>query len=161
MRAPTRFGEAEQVDGAVHAGLGGLHGVVLVMDGRGGAGEVVDFIHLHVEREGDIVPLQLEVGVFQQMRDVGAAASEKIIYAQHFVPSINQAFAQMRAEEACPAGDEYAFVIPLAHRRGQQIRFDAPESKGYWRNSPMPSPNKNESCGVAAFQWRIPRLVWL
>jgi hypothetical protein len=62
--------------------------------------------------------MQLEVGVFQQMRDVGAAAGEKIIHAQHFVPSLNQAFAQVRSEESSPAGDEYAFVIPIVHWRG-------------------------------------------
>ena len=99
------LGESEHVDGAVHAGLGGLHGVVLVVDGRGGAGVVVDFIHLSIEREGHIVPLQFKMRMIQQIRDVGAATGEKIIHAQHFVPGINQSFAQVRAEKSSTAGD--------------------------------------------------------
>ena len=39
------FRRAQQVDGAVHAGFGGLHRVELVVDRRSGAGEVVDLIH--------------------------------------------------------------------------------------------------------------------
>ena len=59
------LGQAENVNGTVHASLGGLHGVVLVMDGRGGASEIVDFIHLNINRKGHIVPLQFEMRMIQ------------------------------------------------------------------------------------------------
>ena len=45
------LGEAQHVDGAMHAGLGRLHRIVLIVDGRGGAGEIVDLVDLDVERE--------------------------------------------------------------------------------------------------------------
>ena len=54
------LGQPEHVDRAVHAGLGRLHRVVLVVDRRGRAGEVVDLVDLDVERKGDVVAQQLE-----------------------------------------------------------------------------------------------------
>ena len=47
--------EPEHVDRAVHGGLRRLHGVVLVVDRRRRAGEVVDPVDLDVERERDVV----------------------------------------------------------------------------------------------------------
>src|SRR5690606_15331885 len=38
------LGQPEHVDRAVHAGLGGLHRVVLIVHGRGRAGQVVDLV---------------------------------------------------------------------------------------------------------------------
>ena len=54
----------------MHAGLGRLHRVVLVVNGRGRAGEVVDLVDLDVEREGDVVAHQLEARMAEQMVDV-------------------------------------------------------------------------------------------
>ena len=65
------FGQAQHVDGAMDACFSRLDGVVLVVDGRGGAGHVVDFVHLDIQGEGDIVPHQFEIGVVQEMRDIG------------------------------------------------------------------------------------------
>ena len=45
---PDPLGQAEHIDRAVDRGLGGLHRVVLVVDRRGGTGEIVDFIHLDI-----------------------------------------------------------------------------------------------------------------
>ncbi len=52
---PHPLGQAEHVDGPMHAGLGGLHRVELVVDGGGRAGQVIDFVYLHVQGEGDVV----------------------------------------------------------------------------------------------------------
>jgi hypothetical protein len=49
------FGEPQPIDGPLYAGLGSLHRVELIVDRRGGAGEVIDLIDLHIEREGDKV----------------------------------------------------------------------------------------------------------
>src|SRR3990172_9088058 len=54
------LGQAQHVDGAVHAGLRRLHGVELVVDRRGGAREVVDLADLDVEGPGDVVAHQIE-----------------------------------------------------------------------------------------------------
>ena len=68
----SALGQAQHVDGAVHAGLGRLHRVVLVVDRRGRAGEVVDLVDLDIEREGHVVAHQLEARMCQQVRDVAA-----------------------------------------------------------------------------------------
>ncbi len=51
------LGQAQHVDGAMDAGLGGLDGVVLVVHWRRRAGEVVDLIHLYVKGERYVVSL--------------------------------------------------------------------------------------------------------
>ena len=87
---PGALGQAQHVDGAEHAGLGRLHGVELVVDGRGGAGQVVDLVHLDVERKADVVAHQLEVRVVEQVRDVAPASGEEIVDAEHVVAFLQQ-----------------------------------------------------------------------
>jgi hypothetical protein len=81
----SALGQPQHVDRAVHAGLGGLHRVVLVVDRRGRAGEVVDLVDLHVEREGHVVAHQLEVRVVEQVGDVVLGAGEEVVDAEHIV----------------------------------------------------------------------------
>jgi len=68
----------------MHAGLGGLHRVVLVVDGRSRAGQVVDLVHLDVEREGHVVADEFEVRAVQQVLDVVVGAP----LAPGFSPSL-------------------------------------------------------------------------
>jgi len=42
-------------------GLDGLDGVVHVLDGGGGGGQVVDLVHLHHQRDDDVMVNQLKV----------------------------------------------------------------------------------------------------
>ena len=121
----------------MHAGLGGLHRIVLVVDRRGRAGEVVDLVDLDVEREGDVVAHQLEMRIAQQMRDVVLAAGEEVVDAQHVVAVAQQALAQMRAEEAGAAGHQHALcgvkAISVASAPGRrQVARSAggPNSRG-------------------------------
>ena len=129
------LGEAQHVDRADHAGLGGLHRIVLVVHRRGGAGEVVDLVDLDVEREGDVVAHRLEVRIAEQVRDVVLAPGEVVVDAQHVVAVAQQAFAQMRAEEAGAAGHQYSFARQ-AHAfgapGGRQVARSAggPNSRG-------------------------------
>ena len=58
---------------------------MLVVDRRGGTGEVVDPVDLVLERIDHIVPDKLEVGVFEEMGDVALGAGEKIVDAQYVV----------------------------------------------------------------------------
>jgi hypothetical protein len=112
------LGQAEHVDGAVHAGLGGLHRVVLVVDGAGRAGQVVDLVHLDKQRKGDVVAHQLEAGVVEQVRDVVLGAGEEVVDTEHVVPFGQQAVAQVAAQKAGAAGDEDALggvVVALGH----------------------------------------------
>ena len=90
---PGALGEAQHVDGAVHAGLGRLHRIVLIVNWRSQAGEIVDLLHLDIERVRDVVPHQLESRVADQMRDVLPAAAEEIIDAQHVVTLLQETLA--------------------------------------------------------------------
>ena len=102
------LGQPQPIDGPVDAGLGGLHGVELVVDGGGGAGQ----------REGDVVAQELEVGVGEQVRDVVLGAGEEVVHADDVVPVGEQALAEVGAEEAGAAGDEDAFAEEVGHGGG-------------------------------------------
>jgi hypothetical protein len=67
---PHPLGQAQHVDGAVHAGLGRLHRVELVVDRRGRAGEVVDLVDLDIEREVTSWRISSKCGIAEQMGDV-------------------------------------------------------------------------------------------
>jgi len=54
------LGQAEHVDGPVHARFSGLDRVMLVVDRRRGAGEIVDTINLDIEWKADVVANRLE-----------------------------------------------------------------------------------------------------
>jgi hypothetical protein len=58
-----------------------LHRIVLVVNGRGRAGEIVDLIDFDVERERYIVANQLKPMVIEQMIDVASRAGEEVIDA--------------------------------------------------------------------------------
>ena len=51
----------------MHAGLGRLHGIVLIVDGRGRTSQIVDLVDLDIERESHIVTHQLEARIADQM----------------------------------------------------------------------------------------------
>ena len=113
---PQAFCEPEHVDGAVHRRLGRLDRVVLVVDRRRGTGEVVDLVHLHVERKRHVVPDELEARMVVQVVDVPLVAGEQVVDAEDLVPLLEQPIAQMRAEEAGAAGDEYSLArIEVTH----------------------------------------------
>ena len=120
------LGQPKHVDRAMHAGLGGLHRVVLVVDRRGWAGQVVDLVHFHVQREGHIMAHQLEVRILEQMQNVVLGAGEEVVQTEHVVAVGKQALAQMRAEKAGATGDEDAFSEGVIHI--QAAPFDAEAS---------------------------------
>jgi len=80
--------------------------IALIVDRRGGAGEVVDLVHLDKQRERHVVAHQLEVAIVVQMRDVARRACKEIVHAQYVAPGLQQAFAEMRAQESGPPGHE-------------------------------------------------------
>jgi hypothetical protein len=47
----------------MNSGLDGLDRIELIVDRRGGAGEVVNLVDLNIDRETDIVTLNLKIGV--------------------------------------------------------------------------------------------------
>ncbi len=121
------LGQAQHVDGAVHAGFGGLHRVVLVVHRAGRAGQVENAVHLDVQREGDVVAHQLEIRLVQQLQQVVLAAGEVVVDAQHVVAAPDQAVAQVRAEETRTAGHQHfshAAAAPLLQPTFGRCWFD-------------------------------------
>ncbi len=55
----------------------------LVVDGRGGAREVVDLVHLQHQFLHNIMPDRLKVGLAQQVLYVVLAAREEVVYADY------------------------------------------------------------------------------
>ena len=94
------LGEAQHVDRADDAGLRGLHGIVLVMDRGGGAGEVEDAVDLDEQRQADVVPHQFETRMPHQVADVPPRARVEVVDAEHLLATRQQRFAKMRADEA-------------------------------------------------------------
>ncbi len=107
------FRQAEHVDRAVHAGFRGLHRVVLVMNRRRRAGEVVYFIDLDIQRHRHVVAQQLEARVRHQMQNVLLGAGEEIIQTDDLVAFVQQALAQMRTEETAATRDQNFFHTRL------------------------------------------------
>ena len=77
----------------MHAGLGRLDGIVLIMDRRGGAGEVINLVDLHIERKGNVMPHQFETWMAYQMFNIMAGSSKEIIRAEYLIATIEQALA--------------------------------------------------------------------
>src|SRR5579862_2862669 len=102
--------QAQHVDRAGHAGLGRLDRIELVVHRRGRAGEVVDLVHLDIEREAHVVAQRLEIRIVEEGGDVVLAAGEVVVDAEHVVPGGDQLLAEMGAEEPGPAGDENALA---------------------------------------------------
>ena len=100
------LGQTEGVDGPHDARLDGLDGVVLVMDGRGRTGEVVDLVDLQVDGVDDVVADELEAPMPQEVAYVVLAAREEVVEAQDVVTFRDQAVAQMGAEKTGPPRDE-------------------------------------------------------
>ena len=100
---PYTFGQPQHVDGPVHTGLGGLHRIILIMNGRCRAGQIVDLIYLHIEREGDIMPHQFKMWIIKEMQDILLVSGKVVIDAEDIVSILEQTFTEMGAEKAGPS----------------------------------------------------------
>ena len=69
----------------MHAGLGGLHGIVLVVNGRSGAGEVIDLVDFHIKRECHIMTDEFKAGVADEMVDIALCPGEEVVDAKNIM----------------------------------------------------------------------------
>jgi hypothetical protein len=81
-----------------------------------GASEIVDLVDFDIEREGHVMPLDFEVRIVEQVRDIRFLPGEEIVDAQHVMPVIEQARAQMAADEAGAAGDQDLLLLDMFER---------------------------------------------
>ena len=99
------LGEAKHVDRANHAGLGGLNGIFLVVDGRCRTCEVKNLVHLDEQRVRNVVTQQLKPLVIEKMLDIAPRAREKIIDAQDLLPPRQELLTKMGAEKPRASGN--------------------------------------------------------
>ena len=111
------LGQPQHVDRAVDRGLGRLDRIVLIMDRRRGAGEIVDFVDLDIERQGHVVAHELELRMAGEMRDIVLGAGEQIVDAQHVVPAAEQGSHRCEPRKPAPPvtrtrlREEYCLVM--------------------------------------------------
>ena len=94
------LGETQHVDRSNDARLRRLNGIMLIVDRRGRAGEVVDLVDLDIERKGHVVAYGLEGRLAEQWFDVAARTCEIVIDAENLALLLEQSCAQMRAQKA-------------------------------------------------------------
>ena len=82
---------------------------MLIVDRRRRTGQVVNLIHLDIERKGDVMPDQLKVMLLEQMRDVAFIARIEIINTDNIITGLNQPITKMRATKPSAAGDQDTF----------------------------------------------------
>ena len=103
---PQTFCKPQQIDRAMYTGLGCLDGIVLIVHRRGWAGQIVDFVHLYIERKSHVVAHDLETRIVHQMGDIVFDAREVIVHAQHVIAVVQQPFTQMGTDKSGTAGDQ-------------------------------------------------------
>jgi hypothetical protein len=67
----------------LHAGFGCLNRIMLVVHGRGGAGQIIDLVRLDIERKCHIVSDYLEAVMIEHRLDVSPGPGEIIINADN------------------------------------------------------------------------------
>jgi hypothetical protein len=88
----------------VNVHLGGLNGVVLIVNRRCGTGQVVDRIDLHIKRKGDVVAKELEIRISHQMGDISLGSRVEIVDTEDIVSVLEETLAEMGAQKPGPSG---------------------------------------------------------
>jgi hypothetical protein len=84
------FCKAQHVDCAVHGGFGGLDRIMLVLNWRRRASEVVDFIYFDEQGECDIMANKFEPRVRMKMFDISFRTCKKVVRAENLMPFLEQ-----------------------------------------------------------------------
>jgi hypothetical protein len=86
---------------------------VLVVDRGGGAGQVVDPVHLESDRLDHVVADQLEAPGPQQVLDVPAPAGEEVVQAEDLVSLTEQPLAEVGPEKARSSRHQNSHIFAL------------------------------------------------
>lgn len=87
--------QVEGVDGPQNVGFNGLDRIVLIMDGRSRAGQVIDLIHFPINWIDDVMPDQFEARVGHKMDYVFFSAGKKVVQTKDFASLIEESFAEV------------------------------------------------------------------
>lgn len=92
-----------------------LQRIALVVDWRGRASEIVDFVELASIRLRDVPLDKREAVVRQQVGDIPLRPREEVVEALHLVAFIEKAFAEVGSEESGASGYKSFFREDNAH----------------------------------------------
>ena len=70
------------------------------------AGQMEDFIGLQIERKCNVMADQLEASVEKHVLHIALRARVEVVDAENLVSAPEQTIAQVRADEACSAGND-------------------------------------------------------
>ena len=99
------FCQPQHVDGAHDTGLDGLYRVVLIVDRRSGAGQVVYLINFEENGLHQIMTDEFEIGPPEEVAHVLFSPGEEIVQAQDVVAFRDQAVTEVGTEETGTAGN--------------------------------------------------------
>ena len=106
---PHASGHFEHVDRSDQRRLERHHRIVHVVGRRRRAGQIVNLVHLLEIRKRDVVTHESEQRIGHQMLHIALVARVIVVQRDHLVPVGEQALAQVTADEAGPAGNQYSF----------------------------------------------------
>ncbi len=72
------------------AGFGCLHWVGLIVNWAGWAGQIENFVDLHIERESDVVSQHFKPRVLDQVGDICASPCKEVVHAQDFMSIVKK-----------------------------------------------------------------------
>src|SRR6185503_12966069 len=115
------LGQHQHIHGAHHVRFDGLDRIVLIVNRRSRAGQVVNLVYVDEERLGHIVAERLELLVLEQVLDILPATGEEVIQAYDVVALCQEAFAEVGADEAGAAGHKDAHGYALVEGGGRPL----------------------------------------
>jgi hypothetical protein len=83
--------------------LGGLNGVVLIVDRRSRTGQVIDPIDLYIKREGNVVANEFKIRIPYQVGDISLGPRIEIVDTENVVPILEETLAEVGAQESGPS----------------------------------------------------------
>lgn len=84
----------------MHIHFCGLDWIVLIMDGRSRTCQIIDFIHLNVQRVCDVMAKELEIRVIHEVQDITLGARVEIVDAEDVITILQQPFTKVRTQKA-------------------------------------------------------------
>mmetsp|Transcript_33807 Transcript_33807/g.40500 ORF Transcript_33807/g.40500 Transcript_33807/m.40500 type:complete len:225 (-) Transcript_33807:210-884(-) len=102
---PDTFRQTEHIKRPHRRGLDRLNGVVLIMRGRGGTGQVVDLVHLLHDAFRHVVYDETEIGMVEPVFDVLLLSGEEVVEDGDFVALHHELVDEVTSDESGAAGD--------------------------------------------------------
>ena len=87
---------------------------MLIMDGTGRAGEIVDLVNLDIERKRYLVAEGLEIRIIQQTQDVLTRSGEEVIDRENFMSSVKSRSHRCESRKPAPPVTNMRLALPYS-----------------------------------------------